>query len=152
MKNRDDIDATVKLFTDHPALDANELQSRLQKIMKLAGAEADEVSLAVVDDTQISNYNRFYLNREGPTDVLAFPYNEITEEGKYNLGDIVISVETAESQALEMGHSLHHEMDVLMIHAVLHLLGYDHEKDKGEMEQKQNEYLNLLHNLPTEND
>lgn len=78
------------------------------------------------------------------TDVMAFPFNETNEEGKFYLGDIIISVETAEKQAKELCHSFLDEADVLMTHALLHLIGFDHTKDKGQMLKEQERIVKLL--------
>lgn len=104
------------------------------------GLEADtEVSLLLVDDTEIKNLNRDYRGKDCATDVLSFPLEEAVE-GEFEpavvggpavrmLGDIVISVETAEAQAKAYGHSFEREMTFLLVHGMLHLLGYDHERD-----------------------
>lgn len=88
------------------------------------------LSVVLVSDKRIAGMNRKYRNRKGPTDVLSFSY----DDPEY-LGDIIISVETAMRQAEEMGHSLEKELKVLLIHGFLHLLGYDHETDNGEMRE-----------------
>ena len=86
------------------------------------------LSVVLVSDRKISQMNRQYRGKEGPTDVLSFYYND-----PHYLGDIIISVETALKQAEEMGHSIERELKILLIHGFLHLLGYDHETDNGEM-------------------
>ncbi len=93
--------------------------------------EADdiEVSLVFTDDSHIEKLNKQYLGREGATDVISFYLDdERTPDGKLILGDIVISVDTAERQAQEQGHSFTEELEMLIVHGMLHLLGYDHEK------------------------
>jgi len=88
-----------------------------------------ELSILIVDDPQIAGYNRSYLKREGPTNVIAFPMRE-GQFGDVNpqlLGDVVISVDTTRREAEEMGVSFIHRFKALLIHGVLHLLGYDHE-------------------------
>ncbi len=88
------------------------------------------LSVVLVSDRRIAEMNEKYRNKKGPTDVLSFSY----DDPEY-LGDIIISVETAKRQAEEMGHSLERELKVLLIHGFLHLLGYDHETDNGEMRE-----------------
>lgn len=88
------------------------------------------LSVVLVSDKRIAEMNRKYRNKRGSTDVLSFSY----DDSEY-LGDIIISVETAKRQAEEMGHSLERELKVLLIHGFLHLLGYDHETDNGEMRE-----------------
>jgi probable rRNA maturation factor len=108
-----------------------------------------ELSILIVDDQQIARLNRQYLNREGPTNVIAFamqegPFSEIAPD---LLGDVVISIETAYRQAQDAGLRLPDYFDQLLIHGILHLLGYDHENDKSEalkMEQKSNEILESI--------
>ncbi|MCB0330368.1 MAG: rRNA maturation RNase YbeY [Bdellovibrionales bacterium] len=91
-----------------------------------------QVSVVLTDDNEIQNLNREYRNKDKPTDVLSFSQLDITleEEGPLlgeSLGDIVISVETAERQAKEQGVSLQEELSRLLVHGLLHLFGYDHE-------------------------
>lgn len=113
-------------------------------MLKKLGVEADEVSILFTTDPEIEGYNRRFLKREGPTDVLSFPLEGKTMEGKRNLGDIIISVDTAFRQAKELNHSFEEEIKLLIIHGLLHLLGYDHEKDEGEMRKLEEELLSEL--------
>lgn len=79
-------------------------------------------------------YNRRYRGKDAPTDVLSFPDDpEPDAEGGRNLGDILVSVETARRQARAAGHPLGREVRILLLHGYLHLLGYDHETDGGTM-------------------
>jgi probable rRNA maturation factor len=108
-----------------------------------------ELSILIVDDQQIADLNLTYLNREGPTNVIAFPmregqFDEITPN---LLGDVVISIETAQQEADAAGISLQNRFDQLLIHGILHLLGYDHEQTTAEaerMEEKSNSLLAML--------
>lgn len=81
--------------------------------------------------------NRDYRGIDRPTDVLSFAYHEDEETAACNetphIGDVVISVETAERYARELGLSFEHEIERLVIHGALHLAGYDHETDNGKM-------------------
>jgi probable rRNA maturation factor len=80
----------------------------------------------LVGDRAIRRLNRAYLNRDHPTDVLAFPQPRgLPLPGPHLLGDVVISVDTAARQAKAHGHSLSEELALLLIHGLLHLLGYD---------------------------
>lgn len=91
-----------------------------------------EVDVSLVDNEQIRLINREQRNIDVPTDVLSFPLGENGEydknpaTGAYMLGDIVISLERAEAQAEEYGHSFQREVGYLTVHSMLHLLGYDH--------------------------
>jgi len=93
-----------------------------------------ELSIVLVSDPQIKRLNKLYRNKDKPTDVLSFPIGEKVN-GWLILGDIVISVDTAKRQAQELGHSLEEEIKRLLVHGLVHLLGYDHELG-GEEENK----------------
>jgi probable rRNA maturation factor len=95
--------------------------------------ELSELSIALVSDEEMARLNEQYRGIEGPTDVLAFGCDDpcpTPGDEPITLGDVVIAPETAERQAFELGHSIEHELDVLLVHGVLHLLGYDHERDE----------------------
>lgn len=97
-----------------------------------------EVSVLIVDNSYIQEMNLIYRNNNQPTDVLSFAMNEMVDEepdidfpSDVNvLGDIVLSLEQAELQSQEYGHSLEREVGFLVCHGMLHLLGYDHENDE----------------------
>jgi probable rRNA maturation factor len=92
-------------------------------------AEDTEVSVLLTSDESISILNRRYRNIDAPTDVLSFSQREPDERFPCEaslLGDVVISVETAQRQAREQSTDLDSEIDVLLAHGLLHLLGYDH--------------------------
>lgn len=96
-------------------------------------AQTAEVSVLLTDDEGISVLNVEYRGVDGPTDVLSFSQHEGADEfsGEENLlGDLVISVETAKRQAKEQGRALADEVDMLVVHGLLHLLGYDHAEPK----------------------
>jgi probable rRNA maturation factor len=90
-----------------------------------------ELALVLTGDRAIRALNARYRHKDKPTDVLSFP----GEGGELGLGDVVISVETAEKNARSFGRSLAQELDVLALHGLLHALGYDHETDDGQMER-----------------
>ena len=97
------------------------------------------VTIALVPDPRIRALNRQFRRNDRPTDVLSFPAvapsalrrGRPDEQGR--LGDIVIGIGVARAQAAEAGHSLGAELRVLALHGLLHLLGYDHERDAGRM-------------------
>jgi len=102
-----------------------------------------EISILLLDDPQIRELNREYRKKDKSTDVLSFPMLDdmVKNVQPQLLGDIVISVETAEKQAEKRKCSLYNELSRLLIHGTLHLLGYDHElskKDAQEMRKKEN--------------
>jgi probable rRNA maturation factor len=88
-----------------------------------------ELSILLVDNDTIKELNRKYLSRDYPTNVLAFPMGkgEDRDLHPYLMGDVVISTETAQIEAQERGITLREEMALLLVHGILHLLGYDHE-------------------------
>ncbi len=90
-------------------------------------------TVRIVPDEGIRLLNRCYRNRDGPTDVLAFPADPFPPGEPPYLGDLVISAETAVRQARARGWPLHVELRTLALHGLLHLFGYDHERDHGEM-------------------
>jgi probable rRNA maturation factor len=96
-------------------------------------ARADRMGIRFVTDRAMRDYNRRYRGKDAPTDVLSFPDGAPDSEGGRNLGDILVSVGTARRQARSAGHSLGREMRILILHGYLHLLGYDHEADQGQM-------------------
>jgi probable rRNA maturation factor len=99
------------------------------RLLKRLGLEDRELSLLLVDNEEIKEFNRLYLGRNYPTNVISFAMSE-GDYGDLNpqlLGDIIISVEKAVSEGETSGVSLKESLDFLMIHGLLHLLGYDHE-------------------------
>ena len=112
-----------------------------------------EVSVSFVDNMQIRQLNKEYRDKDTSTDVLSFPlgvdgvFDVNPETNAKMLGDIVISLETAEVQAKTYGHSIRREIGFLTVHSMLHLLGYDHEEDKlaaTVMHEKEEEILKIL--------
>jgi probable rRNA maturation factor len=98
------------------------------------------VTVALVSDARIQALNRGFRHQDAPTDVLSFPVRERGAkretrrlEPEVYLGDIVIARGIAARQARAAGHSLQTELRILALHGLLHLLGYDHERDRGEM-------------------
>ncbi|MFQ6041086.1 MAG: rRNA maturation RNase YbeY [Candidatus Poribacteria bacterium] len=107
-----------------------------------------EVSVLLTDDEEIQRLNRQYRGIDRATDVLAFAMREgmDSELNPYLLGDIVISVQTAQRQAVDAGHGLDMELALLAVHGTLHLLGYDHEieSEATTMRNKEEMILRLL--------
>lgn len=101
-------------------------------------SEISDVSIAIVDDETMRNLNRKFRKKNKTTDVLTFPaddsYADPHAKGR-PLGDIVISIDQVRRQAAEQKHSLATEIRYLILHGILHALGYDHETDKGEMNE-----------------
>jgi probable rRNA maturation factor len=105
------------------------------KVLGVAPANGAGVTIAFVSDRRMRELNWRWRWKRGTTDVLSFPaaQDEFEKLEGYMLGDIVISVEQAARQAVEHGLSFDEEVKQLVLHGVLHLCGYDHETDKGEM-------------------
>jgi probable rRNA maturation factor len=100
-------------------------------ILDALGHPEGELSILFVDDAQITEMNATFLKRKGPTNVLAFPMLEGRFAGLSPnlLGDVVISVDTAEREGLAAGLDLDERFTQLLVHGILHLCGYDHEQD-----------------------
>lgn len=96
--------------------------------------DAVELSIAIVDVTEMTELNGRFRGKDGPTDVLSFPCDDpcavVAPDEPITLGDVVIAPEIAVQQADELGHTVEEELNLLLIHGVLHLLGYDHEADE----------------------
>lgn len=105
-----------------------EFSERLGRRLRLS---PERFAVVLVSDRRMAALERRYRGRRGPTDVLSFP------AGNGNRGDVVISVDTAVRNARRYGHSLGQELKLLMVHGLLHLLGYDHETDQGEMDRRE---------------
>lgn len=112
-----------------------------------------EVSVSLVNNDEIQKLNRDFRNIDRSTDVLSFPlgengvYDEDPDTGACQLGDIVISLETALKQSQIYGHSLEREVGFLTVHSMLHLLGYDHEESslaERQMREKEEAILTQL--------
>ena len=104
------------------------LEHAAQAVLAYQSMAADaDLTLVLTGDERIRALNRDFLGRDAPTDVLSFPADETDPEtDRRYLGDVVISVSRAESQARAGGHALQAELQLLVVHGVLHLLGHDH--------------------------
>ena len=106
-----------------------------------------ELSISIVDEEEMSSLHMQWMDEPGPTDVLSFPMDEMkpysATTGPGMLGDIVLCPEFAAQQARTAGHSLQEELELLTVHGVLHLLGFDHREsdEREEMFAKQDELL-----------
>ena len=126
----------VRNLQRHVQVDVSALHVFLNRVIGEAQPNAESVTLALVSDARMRTLNRFFCGKDSSTDVLSFAAGDTFAPGAAPyLGDIVISMETAERQAESRGTDLLREVKVLVIHGFLHLLGYDHEKDDGEMKR-----------------
>jgi len=107
---------------------------RLRRVLRGAAralGASGELALVLSGERFVHRLNREYRGKDRPTDVLSFP----GAGGEEGLGDVVISVPTAERNARRLGRTLPQELDVLALHGFLHVLGHDHETDDGEMDR-----------------
>lgn len=106
----------------------------MQKLLARVGKPNAEISVLFVDDSRIQELNQAWRGLNKPTDVLSWPQNEVgVEEGAFDLtlGDVAISLDTAQRQADSRDWELADEVALLLVHGVLHLLGYEDETDDG---------------------
>ena len=108
----------------------------LEKLLTDYGPKDAEITLAFVNNSVIKKLNRKFRNKDDPTDVLSFPLREHAADGKYYLGDIIVSVPQAVKQSRAKNHSLERELEILTIHGYLHLKGFEHFKGLEEEEEK----------------
>jgi len=111
-----------------------------------------EVSILIVDDPQIEELNQQYLNRKGPTNVIAFAMREgeFSDLSPQLLGDVVISTDTAVREAQIASTSMERRFNELLVHGILHLMGYDHETSEDDarvMEDKSRELMKHIRNV-----
>jgi len=104
----------------------------IERVLAAVGEAQSELSVELVGDPRMRLLNREYRKQNRPTDVLAFPMRESDNPCPTLLGDVVISVPTARRQASKDGRSLDDELATLLVHGVLHLCGYDHERNEKE--------------------
>ena len=140
---------TVDIDVKVPGLDPAGLRADAHWLLRRLDLEASELSLVVCDDAFIRPLNRDYRGKDAPTDVLSFAMQEgeAVRDDDPVLGDLVISAETAARQAAEQGHDLDAELRVLLVHGLLHLLGYDHEVDETEAAEMRTAEAKLLAEL-----
>ena len=122
------------------------LESFLRRVKDELGLGEAGLAVRLVSDAEIARMNETFRMKKGPTDVLSFPMvarrrpvrlrrgSRTVKAGEY-LGDIAISPATAQRYAKKNGRKLSSELQVLILHGVLHLLGYDHETDRGKMDR-----------------
>ena len=120
------------------------------RAMKLLHLPTESFAICLVTERAMARWNRTYRGKDRPTDVLSFPSDENGSrrsrgsKGKFKngssttyLGDIAIAPAVARNNALRYGRALEDEMRILILHGILHLMGYDHETDNGEMDRRE---------------
>ncbi len=123
------------------------LENAARTVLDLSGLPDADLTIVLVDDARIQGLNRDFLAHDAPTDVISFPADEPDPEtGRRYLGDVVISLARATEQATDRGHAVEAEMQLLVVHGILHLLGHDHAgvEDKERMWSAQAGALNRL--------
>jgi probable rRNA maturation factor len=116
-------------------LDGPRWQAFATKVLQVVPTQAADLTLVFVSDRTMRELNRVWRKKRGTTDVLSFPadQDEFEKAAGVQLGDVVISIEQAQRQARENDLTLEDEIAQLVLHGVLHLCGYDHTTDRGEM-------------------
>jgi probable rRNA maturation factor len=141
-----------------PVRDLDKFLTRAQRRLRLS---KDALTVCLVSDAEISRWNRAYRGKNSPTDVLSFPTNasaskakrdvkrsirkrvafaasaSAANEPKNYLGDIAIAPAVAKQNARRFGRTFADEMRILILHGILHLMGYDHETDEGQMDRRE---------------
>lgn len=136
----------IEIFDDYEEI----VKNAIEKSLEVEGLEKKyEISVSFVYNKEIKNLNCEYRDVDRETDVLSFPTDMVgIDMGDIDtpLGDIVISVEKAEEQAKDFGHSTMREIVYLTVHSMFHLMGYDHmvEEDKKIMRNKEKQTISLL--------
>ncbi|MEJ2169560.1 MAG: rRNA maturation RNase YbeY [Desulfobacterales bacterium] len=130
-------------------LPPKKIKQTVQAILSALDCPDGEISILIVDDPQIAKLNRRYLNRRGPTNVIAFAMREgeFAHVTPHLLGDVVISADTAAKEAQNCGLSIERRFNELLVHGILHLFGYDHENSESEarrMEEKSRELMKRI--------
>jgi len=123
----------------------------IQRMLSTTGESKAVLSVEFIGDRRMRRLNYQYRGIDMTTDVLAFAMREGPGPPSLLLGDVVVSVPQAVRQAAEQGHSIRHELAALLIHGILHLLGYDHERGESEarrMRRKEHAVLQAVRPIP----
>ena len=112
------------------------LQQFYERVRRELGFAPESVTIELISDDAMARFNRTFRKKQGPTDVLSFPANGArpARDAEY-IGDIAISPETARRNARRFSRSFSVEMRILVLHGMIHLAGFDHETDHGEMDR-----------------
>jgi probable rRNA maturation factor len=112
------------------------LQQFYERVRRELGFAPESVTIELISDDAMARFNKTFRKKHGPTDVLSFPANGARPTpGAQYVGDIAISPETARRNARRFSRSLPVEMRILILHGMIHLAGFDHETDHGEMDR-----------------
>lgn len=133
-------DGSTFLFRSTPrGLDRKRLRGFHHTLSTLV-AKGRGFTCLLTSDAELRRLNASFLGKDYPTDVLSFP----SLEGEETLGDLAISAPRAKAQAAEYGHPIETEIEILMLHGLLHLLGHDHETDRGAMRRLETRWRQKL--------
>jgi probable rRNA maturation factor len=148
---------TINLYLDgdislpYGGMTAAQIKSAIRKGCKALDIDSVAVSFILTDNKTIRMINKEYRRKDYPTDVISFAYREspfpVHKKSKEPLGDVYISLEKASDQAVEYRVSFREEMFRIIVHALCHLIGYDHEKsrkDEATMRKKEDEVMSYL--------
>lgn len=147
-----DYDVSIELAVEGPAFSLDGLGELAKRVMQGEGiAPGTGLAVLITDDAEVRDLNLRFLGHDEPTDVLSFPdaADDFIEGGEEqpHLGDIAISLPTAERQAAAIGHSLDAELSHLLVHGILHICGYDHVaggEEEARMRAREEYYLGDL--------
>jgi rRNA maturation RNase YbeY len=106
-----------------------------ESILHAVGESRSELGIELVGDCRMRRLNRDYRGKDSSTDVLAFSFREVPGPVSSLIGDVAISIPAVSRQAMAHGHSVDEEFAILLIHGILHLCGYDHERGRKEAER-----------------
>jgi probable rRNA maturation factor len=131
-------DVAFSIRQDLLPVDEEALRALAERTLTEEGVADSELSVSFVDEEEMADLHVRYMDEEGPTDVLSFPLDDADERGRRILGDVVI----CPSYASRNNPDLEAEIRLLLVHGILHLLGYDHEEDadRAEMWERQERY------------
>ena len=115
------------------AVDPSAFRSFLRRLSTFLDPPPGDLAVLLCDDEEISDLNRQWRGKARPTDVLSFPGGGATARGRTHLGDLAISVETLARAARRKRGPIEREIEMVLAHGLLHLLGFDHETDDGTM-------------------
>ncbi|MBU8848312.1 MAG: rRNA maturation RNase YbeY [Desulfobacterales bacterium] len=147
----------LKILVDNQQekrIPTDRISQKTKQILGALGCDAHEISIVITDNDQIQQLNKKYRGLDKPTNVLAFPM----QEGQFAditpglLGDVVISCETAQQEADKANLSLDERMSQLLIHGILHLIGFDHEASQKDAQKMEDKSLELLRKIETNKD
>lgn len=143
--------AGIEIVVDNRSgsdFDEARLRALASSVLGQLGIGSGELGVALVSPGEIEALNRRHLKREGVTDVIAFPLDADEAETASGvprlLGDVIICPDVAEEQAGPQGNSVDEEMCLLLVHGILHIAGFDHESDSGQMEKLQGQLFQEL--------